>query len=39
MSKATTEGTDKSLGNVYLDGFSLYFELAKYGMKVDINLR
>lgn len=39
MSKATTEGIDKPLGNLYLEGFSLYFELAKYDMKVDINLR
>ena len=39
MSKAATEGTDNPLGNLYLEGFSLYFELAKYDMKVDINLR
>ncbi|KAK0465028.1 vacuolar protein sorting-associated protein 13 [Desarmillaria tabescens] len=37
--KATADNVEKALGNVSLDKFSLIFALAKYDMKVDVNLR
>lgn len=39
LSKATADNVEKPLGNVSLDKFSLIFALAKYDMKVDVNLR
>lgn len=39
VSKTSVDGVDKPLGNLHLEGFSLSFALAKYDMKVDINLR
>lgn len=39
VSRSTADGVDKPLGNLHLEGFSLSFALAKYDMKVDINLR
>ncbi|PPQ80804.1 hypothetical protein CVT25_001929 [Psilocybe cyanescens] len=38
VSRSTADGVDKPLGNLHLEGFSLSFALAKYDMKVDINL-
>ncbi|KAK0233092.1 hypothetical protein IW262DRAFT_1304036 [Armillaria fumosa] len=37
--KAAADNVEKALGNVSLDKFSLNFALAKYDMKVDVNLR
>uniref|UniRef100_A0A0W0G3E4 Putative vacuolar protein sorting-associated protein vps13 n=1 Tax=Moniliophthora roreri TaxID=221103 RepID=A0A0W0G3E4_MONRR len=39
LSKSAADGTEKPLGNVTFDRFDLVFVLAKYDMKVDINLR
>ncbi|KAF4623901.1 hypothetical protein D9613_001806 [Agrocybe pediades] len=38
ISKTNTDGTDKYLGDLTLQHFSLAFALAKFDMKVDINL-
>ncbi|KDR84988.1 hypothetical protein GALMADRAFT_233521 [Galerina marginata CBS 339.88] len=38
ISKSSTDGTEKPLGDLHLEGFSLAFALAKYDMEVDINL-
>ncbi|PPQ64275.1 hypothetical protein CVT24_008413 [Panaeolus cyanescens] len=38
VSKSSSEGTEKRLGHLQLDGFSLTFALAKYDMDVDITL-
>jgi len=37
--KSTLEGVEKLLGNVSFERFVLGFALAKYDMKLDINLR
>ncbi|KAG5647989.1 hypothetical protein DXG03_007023 [Asterophora parasitica] len=39
ISKSTPEGVEKSLGDISFNRFLLAFALAKYDMKVDINLR
>jgi vacuolar protein sorting-associated protein 13A/C len=39
VSKSTADGIDKPLGDLHLEGFSLAFAVAKYDMKVDVNLR
>lgn len=39
MSKITPEDVEKSLGHISFERFVLGFALAKYDMKVDINLR
>jgi vacuolar protein sorting-associated protein 13A/C len=39
ISKSGTDGVDKPLGDLDLEGFALSFALAKYNMTVDINLR
>jgi vacuolar protein sorting-associated protein 13A/C len=39
VSKSSTDGVDKPLGDLDLEGFALSFALAKYNMTVDINLR
>jgi len=38
VSKSSTDGLDKRLGDLHLEGFLLSFSLAKYVMNVDINL-
>ncbi|KAJ8084002.1 Vacuolar protein sorting-associated protein 13 [Marasmius tenuissimus] len=39
LSKSSGDGTEKSLGNVSFERFDLKFMLAKFDMKVDVNLR
>lgn len=39
ISKSSTDGVDKPLGDLDLEGFSLSFALTKYNMTVDTNLR
>ncbi len=37
--KANADNVEKALGDVSLDKFCLIFALAKFDMKVDVNLR
>ncbi|KAK7058962.1 Vacuolar protein sorting-associated protein 13 [Paramarasmius palmivorus] len=39
LSKSAPDGTEKPLGNVSFNRFDLFFVLAKFDMKVDVNLR
>ncbi|KAF5370222.1 hypothetical protein D9615_010080 [Tricholomella constricta] len=39
ISKSTSEGVEKPLGDISFDRFMMAFALAKYNMRVDINLR
>ena len=39
ISKITSEDVEKPLGDISFERFMLGFALAKYDMKVDINLR
>lgn len=39
LSKSDGNGGEKPLGDVTFDNFALAFALAKYDMKVDVNLR
>ncbi|CAK5280530.1 unnamed protein product [Mycena citricolor] len=39
LAKTGSDGVEKSLGDVTLEKFSLGFALAKFDMKVDVNLR
>ncbi|KAJ4486135.1 vacuolar protein sorting-associated protein 13 [Lentinula aciculospora] len=39
LSKTTQDGSESQLGGVTLERFDLKFGLAKYDMKVDVNLR
>ncbi|KAF8873711.1 vacuolar protein sorting-associated protein 13 [Gymnopilus junonius] len=38
IAKSSPDGVDKPLGDLHLEAFSLSFALAKYDMKMDINL-
>lgn len=39
ISKSTKDGSDKLVGDLHLEGFSLAFVMTKFVMKVDLNLR
>jgi len=39
ISKSGADGTEKLLGVLHLEGFSLSFALAKFDMKVDVKLK
>jgi vacuolar protein sorting-associated protein 13A/C len=39
ISKSGTDGIEKPLGDLHLEGFSLSFALAKFEMKVDVKLK
>jgi vacuolar protein sorting-associated protein 13A/C len=39
LSKSDGNGNEKLLGDVTFDHFALVFAMAKYEMKVDVNLR
>ncbi|KAF7339474.1 hypothetical protein MSAN_02161700 [Mycena sanguinolenta] len=39
LAKTTNDGVEKALGDVELQRFGLFFALAKFDMKVDLNLR
>ncbi|KAL5518944.1 VPS13 [Sanghuangporus vaninii] len=39
MSRTAADGSERALGNLVLDHFLLNFAMAKFEMKVDINLR
>lgn len=39
VSKTGTDGVEKVLGDLSLDGFALFFSLYKFHMTVDVNLR
>jgi vacuolar protein sorting-associated protein 13A/C len=39
LAKTGSDGVEKPLGDVTLERFALLFALAKFDMKVDVNLR
>ncbi|KAJ7254114.1 hypothetical protein B0H12DRAFT_1202424 [Mycena haematopus] len=39
LAKTASDGVEKTLGDVELQRFGLFFALAKFDMKVDVNLR
>jgi vacuolar protein sorting-associated protein 13A/C len=39
LSKSDADGVEKPLGDVFFDHFALAFVMAKYDMKVDVNLK